>query len=100
MLSFKEAKDSVNNRTKEQAYQLAKQIVQQVKDGVSFDQLALKYSDDKSKTENKGNLGYFTWGKLDGELENTAFSLKVHEVSEPVLTESGYHIIYINSKYQ
>lgn len=95
LLSFNEAKESVNNRTKEQAYQLAKQIVQQVKDGASIDQLALKYSDDKSKTENKGNLGYFTWGKLEDKLENTAFSLKLHEVSEPVLTVSGYHIIYI-----
>lgn len=71
----------------------AKKISQEIKAGKSFADLAKAHSQDPGSKENGGSLGYFTKGQMVPEFEKTAFSIKVGEVSQPVKTQFGYHII-------
>lgn len=64
----------------------------------SFEELAEEYSADASVKNNKGDLGYFPRGKMVPEFETEAFSLKVGQVSEPIKTQFGYHIIKLLDK--
>ena len=61
--------------------------------GESFEKLAEKYSDDPGSSKLGGDLGYFSRGSLDPAFEKAMFSMKVGDVSEPVLTSFGFHII-------
>lgn len=58
----------------------------------SFAELASKYSD-CSSAKKGGDLGPFTRGAMQPLFEDAAFALKVGELSEPVHTASGVHII-------
>jgi peptidyl-prolyl cis-trans isomerase C len=71
----------------------AKMIRQRLMDGENFEKLAYKYSIDPSAKRNRGDLGYFTWGTMVPEFEKAVFAMKVGEISQPVKTEYGYHII-------
>lgn len=58
----------------------------------SFAELASKYSD-CSSAKKGGDLGAFGRGAMQKPFEDAAFSLKIGELSEPVWTDSGVHII-------
>jgi peptidyl-prolyl cis-trans isomerase C len=75
------------------ALKLAKDIIAQLKKGADFATLALKYSDDPTVKENKGQLGFFSKGGMLQEFEDAAYRLKLQEVSEPVQTKYGYHVL-------
>ncbi len=68
-----------------------------VREGEDFASLAEIYSEGPSGPEG-GDLGYFRRGKMAAEFEEVAFSLPVGEVSAPVKTRFGYHIIQIEDK--
>jgi len=70
-------------------------IRQQLLSGASFDQLALKYSQDPSVKSNKGHLGFISRGQFVKPFEDAAFSLPVGAVSEPVQTQFGLHLIKV-----
>lgn len=72
---------------------LANELLERIKAGEDFAELAKQYSEDPGSKENGGDLGYFSKGVMVPEFEDAAFSLKVGEVSEPVKTKFGYHII-------
>jgi peptidyl-prolyl cis-trans isomerase SurA len=55
-------------------------------------------SDDPSVKVNGGNLGYFTVFQMIMPFEDAAYSLKTGEISEPVRTPYGYHIIKVTDK--
>lgn len=78
----------------------AKSIHDKIKKGENFAALAKKHSKDKGSAENGGDLGYFTKGKMVPEFENAAAGLKVGEVSEPVRTRFGFHIIKLTDIQQ
>lgn len=59
----------------------------------TFASLASKYSDCSSAKRN-GDLGPFARGAMQKPFEEAAFALKVGEISQPVDTDSGVHIIY------
>jgi peptidyl-prolyl cis-trans isomerase C len=61
--------------------------------GTSFASLAKQYSKDKGSADKGGDLGYFGRGKMVPEFERAAASLKPGEVSEPVRTRFGFHLI-------
>ena len=65
---------------------------------ISFEDAAIKYSDDKSSKENQGNLGYFTAFMMVYDFESAAYTTKVGEISKPVKTKYGYHLIRVNEK--
>ena len=71
-----------------------------IKKGSNFESLAIKYSEDKNTSFKGGRLDPFTSGQLNSiKFENMAFSLnKPNEVSTPVETKHGWHIIKLYSK--
>ena len=71
----------------------ALEILERIKAGEKFGKLAKELSNDSGSAKRDGNLGYFSRGKMVKEFENTAFKLEVGQISEPVKTQYGYHII-------
>lgn len=71
-----------------------------LRSGASFEDLVKKYSDDKFSVDNKGELPAFGVGDKVPVFEKAAFALnKPGDVSEPVLSEYGFHIIKLIQKY-
>lgn len=70
----------------------ANEILEDITDGLSFEEAAEKYSSCPSK-QNGGDLGQFGRGQMVKEFEDAAFAMQVGEISEPVKTQFGYHII-------
>jgi|ERR1035437_379490 parvulin-like peptidyl-prolyl isomerase len=75
--------------------QLADSLHKRILSGESFDEIAKKYSEDATTKEKGGNLGAFTKGVMVQEFEDTAFAMADGEVSQPVKTVYGYHIIKV-----
>lgn len=71
----------------------AKEVKEKLDKGEDFAKLAKKYSTDTSNNEDGGDLGFFTAGSMVPEFEDKAFSMKTGEISDPVATDFGYHII-------
>ena len=70
-------------------------ILFDLKRGKSFEELAKAKSVCPS-SKNGGSLGWFGKGQMVKEFENTAFSLQKGELSRPVKTQFGWHIIKVN----
>jgi len=98
LITFKGTRGSQKDRTKDEAEQLAKEISAQARSGVSLAELAQKYSEDPSAQSNNGDLGYFTWGQMTDPFQRAAFALNISEISDPVLTEFGYHVIKLEDR--
>ncbi|MFM2287499.1 MAG: hypothetical protein RL684_642, partial [Pseudomonadota bacterium] len=71
----------------------AEQVLAEVKAGGDFAKLASKYSQDPGSARQGGDLGFTARGAFVKEFEAALYSLKKGEVSEPVKTQFGYHII-------
>ena len=71
----------------------ALEILERLKKGEKFGKLAKELSIDSRSTKKDGNLGYFTKGMMVKPFEDTAFKLQIGEMSQPIKTEFGYHII-------
>lgn len=84
--------------TDEQAKKLAEEIYKKAKSGEDFSALAKKYSKDTATKDKGGDLGWFKKGEMVPEFEKASFSLKQGEISEPVKTQFGYHIIKCTGK--
>jgi foldase protein PrsA len=76
----------------------AKEVKAKLDDGGDFAELAKEYSTDTSNADSGGKLGYFGKGEMVAEFDDKAFSMKKGEISEPVKTEFGYHIIKVTGK--
>jgi peptidyl-prolyl cis-trans isomerase D len=63
--------------------------------GESFEKLAQAYSQDPGSASSGGDLGYFEQGMMVPEFDQKVFSMKPGEISEPVQTQFGYHIIQL-----
>ena len=68
-------------------------LLERIQKGEKFGKLAKEFSLDTGSAKRDGNLGYFGRGKMVKEFEKSAFSLQTGQISEPVKTEYGYHII-------
>jgi foldase protein PrsA len=102
---FDENKDSLGEAEQVKASHIlvedeetAKEIKQKLGDGADFAELAKEYSTDEGSKENGGELGFFPRGTMVTEFEDVAFSLPINEISEPVKSDYGYHIIKVEEK--
>lgn len=76
----------------------AKEVKSKLDKGEEFADLAKEYSTDASNAESGGELGYFGKGEMEAAFEEAAFALKANEISGPVKTDYGYHIIKVEDK--
>ena len=75
-----------------------KAIAARLKKGEDFAKLATELSEDPSGKANGGDLGYFTKEQMVPEFSDTAFKLDKGQVSEPVKTQFGWHVIKVEDK--
>jgi hypothetical protein len=85
-------------RTDAEAQALAEEIRQRLLAGEDFATLAQEYSDDTGSGAQGGDLDWFGRGAMVAHFEEAAFSLEVGEISEPIKTQFGYHIIEVLEK--
>jgi peptidyl-prolyl cis-trans isomerase D len=76
----------------------AMEIYKKAKEGADFAKLASQHSQDPKTKEKGGDLGYFPRGVMVKEFEDVAFGLKPGEISEPIKTQFGFHIIKVEDK--
>ncbi len=89
-----DATDEEKEKAKEEAKKKAEEIIQKLKDGAKFADLAKEYSEDESTKKNGGDLGYFNKGEMEESFEKAAYDLKVNEyTTTPIETSYGYHVI-------
>jgi len=77
--------------------QTANKVKEEIDNGLLFEQAALKYSLCPSKQKG-GDLGFFQKGKMVKEFEDKVFEMEINQISEPVQTKYGYHIIKLTDK--
>ena len=90
---------NIVDENNDEALNKIKDIRKQILNGnISFEEAAVKFSDDKSALDNKGNLGYFTAFMMVYDFETAAYTTPIGEISQPVKTKYGYHILKVNEK--
>jgi peptidyl-prolyl cis-trans isomerase C len=82
-----------------QAKAKADDIVRRLKAGEDFAKIARAESDDTGSGAEGGDLGSFTRGRMVPAFEQAAFSLKEGEISQPVKSDFGWHVIQVTGKY-
>jgi parvulin-like peptidyl-prolyl isomerase len=76
----------------------AQSLVDRILAGENFEELAYRYSIAPNAKQSRGELGYFTWGEMVPEFQQAAFNMEVGEISPPVKTQFGYHVIRVTEK--
>ena len=80
------------------AYTKAMTAYKRVTNGESFEKIAVEFSEDPTVQENKGRLGFITGMMVVYPFEKTAYTTPVGQVSAPIRTRFGYHIIKVHDK--
>jgi hypothetical protein len=83
-------------RSKAEAKKRAEEVAAKAKAGADFAALVAEYSDDATSKDRLGSVGKFTRDKMVKPFSDAAFGLKVGEVSDPVETQHGFHVIKRN----
>jgi len=78
----------------------AEKIKAEVERNGDFSARAAKYTDDRKTGKKGGDLGYFSREKMAASFSEAAFGLKVGEISEPVRTDRGFHIITVDDRME
>ncbi|PYY09577.1 MAG: hypothetical protein DMG69_10285 [Acidobacteria bacterium] len=94
------ADGKVDQKAVDEAKVKAEGILQQLKAGAKFDDLARKSSDDPGSAKNGGSLGWIGRGRTVPEFEKVAFSLPKGGTSELVKSSYGFHIIHVDDKQE
>ena len=90
--------DTDPQEKKDEALERAKEVASLARrEGANFAQLAKEYSEGPTAPSG-GDLGFFRRGRMVKPFEETAFTLEIGTVSEPVLTQFGYHVITVTEK--
>jgi peptidyl-prolyl cis-trans isomerase D len=79
----------------EETRQRLLEIKEEIEQGEDFSELAIDYSEDNASAQKGGDLGWFGKGMMVAPFEEIAFSLKPGEISEPVKTKFGWHLIKV-----
>jgi peptidyl-prolyl cis-trans isomerase C len=91
-------KPNQKDLTPEEALAKAEDLRKQISAGADFAKLAAAESDDAANAAKGGDLGTFGRGQMVPAFEQAAFTLKVGDISEPVKTQFGYHLIQVESR--
>ncbi|MFG1491739.1 peptidylprolyl isomerase, partial [Oceanospirillum sp. HFRX-1_2] len=86
------------NRTEKDAVAELKKIKARVEQGESFSELAKEFSEDLGSAADGGKLGLVEPDSFDSDFEAALFGLEEGDVSEPVVTEFGVHLVYLDKK--
>lgn len=78
--------------------ELAKSLAEKARSGEDFSKLAEENSKDPGSKGNGGMLGYFTKGQMVEEFSDAAFALKEGDVSDPVKSQYGWHVIKVEDR--
>lgn len=97
----------VNDIERQKALDKINEVLEKLNNGADFGELAKKYSQDPGSAANGGDLGFAKRGIFAPEFEASAFSLEENEISDPVETMFGFHIIqnlkrrgnYVNARH-
>lgn len=87
--------DKAKDPSGEKAQARAQDLLARVKKGESFEELAKKNSEDPGSASSGGDLGFLSHDQMDKAFAEAAFALKKGEVSAPVKTSYGYHLIKV-----
>jgi len=90
--------DPKDEKASAEAEAKAKDVAAKVKKGEDFATLAKQLTEDPSGKENGGDLGFFAEDQMVPEFATVAFKLKPGEVSDPVKTQFGWHVIKVEEK--
>lgn len=78
----------------------AHEIYSKADAGDDFKELVVEYSEDKLSAKNGGDLGWVKQGAIDPAFTKVAFELKKGEISEPIVTPFGFHVIKVIEEAQ
>ncbi len=90
----RESEESLK-KAEEEAKKKIEDLYQRAKMGEDFAELVRQYSDEFSRRERAGNMGYLEKGKLSHQLDSVAFSLEVGEISPPVKDKRAYYLLSV-----
>ncbi len=76
----------------------AKAVTERLTKGEKFEDLAKEISIDTASGANGGDLGYFSYTDMVQPFSEAAFALEIGEISQPVMSDFGYHIIEVTDK--
>ncbi len=89
---------SMSEEEKAQAEKDINDIYNRLMNGGSFEDIAMEESDDKGSARKGGSLSWFGIGRMVKPFEDAAFALEVGEISKPIRTQFGWHIIKLRDK--
>lgn len=89
--------DDAGEEAEQAARQKAEGLLEQIRGGASFAELAKEHSDDPGSAKQGGDLGFFGPGAMVPAFDKAVFSLAAGEVTGPVRTPFGYHIIKLEA---
>ncbi|MGE5445344.1 MAG: peptidylprolyl isomerase [Ignavibacteriales bacterium] len=81
--------------TKDEARAKAELVAKRARAGEKFENLVDQFSEDSTSKKRGGDIGYISRERLSPEIENKIFSLKEGEISDPIETENGFHVIKV-----
>ncbi|MFO0737106.1 MAG: peptidylprolyl isomerase [Labilithrix sp.] len=98
LVAYKGAKGAPKSvtRSKADAKKRAEEALAKAKSGTDFSSLVAEYSDDPGSKDRQGSVGKFTRDKMTKPFSDAAFALAVDQISEPVETDFGFHVIKRN----
>ena len=98
LVKVKQSAEAKEGHSDEEAKKIAQGVLDQLKAGKDFAELAKKSSEDQGSAGQGGSLGCFGRGRMVPEFENAAFSLGVGETSDLVKSPFGYHVIRLTER--
>lgn len=90
--------DPKDEKASAEAEAKVKGVIARLKKGEDFAKLASELTEDPSGKENGGDLGYFTKDQMVPEFSTVAFKLEPGQISEPVKTAFGWHVLKVEDK--
>jgi peptidyl-prolyl cis-trans isomerase D len=89
---------TITEADRQATVQRARELKAEIAGGASFEEVAAANSDDESNKDQGGDLGSFGRGQMVPAFDSVAFSLPVGEVSEPVVTQFGVHLVRVDER--